>query len=1372
MVTFTTFRTLVFYLAAATLVAVALAFSALRFWLLPKVSDYRQMLEAQIGNLIHETVRIETLSARLQGFDPELSLNGFQILDQEGKPSIRIAHVRFGLDVWRSMSSRQPAFSRIRIDETQLSVRRHQDGSVRVIGLNVTGKPPVWLMATQQLELRNVAVDWQDLSAKGPLLSLGRMNLRLFNQNDHHRLAIDFKLPDSLGQTFRLRADARGDLFQVSDLEGTIYLEGQRLDVARILEAMPQTAFGMHSGNLDLRVWGHWQGGIRDLAGDFNLVKPNLVYRAGTGNLSLLALRSLASQFHWRRENSGWQLELERFQPSLLEPWPATSLALAVELNAERKPQLIRAAASYLDLGDLQTMLRALPILDADTIDALRALAPRGRLQDFRLFVEPSAVVGRIAACAKFMNFGLNAWKAIPGLTGLNGQLCGSDQNGQVEISMAKGVLELPRLGMKKSITLDRASAQLHWQQTEANWVLSMPSLIAENQDFKAQGKLRCALPKTDGASPWIDLRTEVRDINAAVVKNYLPFAVIPHTSSWFEKSLLGGRVRQWDVLLHGPTVHFPYYHHEGVFESLLETENIELLFHPSWLPLTETHARVFFNGPGVEIQSDRARIGVAKIVEATASVADLNYNPWLEFIGSAQATVPEAFDILRHSPIKRIPEQLQKLVSVSGETRVALNLKVPLDRKLGETAVDGSALFKNASVHFDDIGLPVKKINGLLKFTRESLSAEDIRAELLGHSAQVKVSPEANEIVIDVAGRADVTALRKQFPANLWRKARGSTDYHLNFRLPESLNAHSDPFKLRLNSDLLGVALDLPKPFGKSEQVKKELLLETVIRAGGQLPVKLAYGTDLKAQFRLAEAGQGFQWESAQVAIGRLLPPISSEAGLSMVAQLDHLDLAEWRRFFSEWERYETGVGSSNSRTTDPSTLPEQRSDARPIPHAPSIFSRMRQIDLDIEHLHWDETNLGRYAVSLQQDQQRWQGQIDSRYIKGQLQATPDLIRFNLDHLRIPKLNIGGGLRAAAKSSLPQTSGRDGLPSGGEGLSAIPWAQKESEPVGTGETRLPGSRDRLGPIERTAIESIDPMVLPSISLKAKRLYWQETDLGALTVETMRHPQGMTAKTFKLEGTSHRLEVEGQWLHSSQQSTTTRLKGRAHVDNLGDFLTHLGHPGEMRDTPADAEFKLSWPGGPPQFSATTVAGSVDLNLGKGGLPKIEPGLGRVLGMLNLDTFWRRLSFDFSDLFGKGLAYDGIRGTFKLEDGQAVTQGFLIDAVPAKIVVSGRAGISAKDLDQVVTVIPRTTAALPIAGALAGGPAVGAAVYVAQWLIGEKVDHIAATHYAVTGSWDQPQINKIDRNTPMDLLGRAWSGVKDLSGFGAADEDNK
>ena len=88
---------------------------------------------------------------------------------------------------------------------------------------------------------------------------------------------------------------------------------------------------------------------------------------------------------------------------------------------------------------------------------------------------------------------------------------------------------------------------------------------------------------------------------------------------------------------------------------------------------------------------------------------------------------------------------------------------------------------------------------------------------------------------------------------------------------------------------------------------------------------------------------------------------------------------------------------------------------------------------------------------------------------------------------------------------------------------------------------------------------------------------------------------------------------------------------------------------------------------------------------------------------------------------------------------------------ADVSISGRTGLSSKDYDQRVTVTPQVADSLPVAGAIFGpvGIGVGAIFYLAGEMfesLHDKIDTLLRYQYTITGSWDDPVIEKISQKT--------------------------
>ncbi len=171
---------------------------------------------------------------------------------------------------------------------------------------------------------------------------------------------------------------------------------------------------------------------------------------------------------------------------------------------------------------------------------------------------------------------------------------------------------------------------------------------------------------------------------------------------------------------------------------------------------------------------------------------------------------------------------------------------------------------------------------------------------------------------------------------------------------------------------------------------------------------------------------------------------------------------------------------------------------------------------------------------------------------------------------------------------------------------------------------------------------------------------------------------------------------------------------------------------------------LNWAGGFDRQVLNVASGTMVLDVEAGQLLSVQPGAsGRVLGLLSLAALPRRLSLDFSDFTDKGLGFDTIHGDFELREGNAYTSNLLLRAPAVEIGVAGRTGLAARDYEQTAVVTGSIGSSLPVAGALAAGPAVGAALYLFTRVFKGPLKGIARGYYRIGGTWENPQVERMD-----------------------------
>ncbi|MEN8174945.1 MAG: AsmA-like C-terminal region-containing protein [Pseudomonadota bacterium] len=272
--------------------------------------------------------------------------------------------------------------------------------------------------------------------------------------------------------------------------------------------------------------------------------------------------------------------------------------------------------------------------------------------------------------------------------------------------------------------------------------------------------------------------------------------------------------------------------------------------------------------------------------------------------------------------------------------------------------------------------------------------------------------------------------------------------------------------------------------------------------------------------------------------------------------------------------------------------------------------------------------------------------------------------------------------------------------------------------------------------------ETADPHSVPEINFTSDQVIINGKEYGQLTARSRHTPQGVTIDHFLLQSPEGRLDATASWTEGEKRQET-RLQANIDAEDIGRTLSDLLLTEGVAGAAGRAEITAHWEGDPLSVSRETLNGKLFVRTREGRFREAQPGLGRILGLLNLGVLQRRLTLDFSDLFEEGFAFDQIKGRIEVEKGLATIRHLKIEAPAAEISLTGTTDLVRGELDQEATVTPAIHGALPIAGTLAGGPVVGAALLVASRIASEDIDRIAQVGYRIRGSWENPEITKLE-----------------------------
>lgn len=269
-----------------------------------------------------------------------------------------------------------------------------------------------------------------------------------------------------------------------------------------------------------------------------------------------------------------------------------------------------------------------------------------------------------------------------------------------------------------------------------------------------------------------------------------------------------------------------------------------------------------------------------------------------------------------------------------------------------------------------------------------------------------------------------------------------------------------------------------------------------------------------------------------------------------------------------------------------------------------------------------------------------------------------------------------------------------------------------------------------------------DPRQLPAIRVDVRDLVFDARNFGHVQAELARGTAGMTLNRFTMQHPAFTAEGRGSWLVRGD-AAECRLDFDVATDDVKGFMVAMQLGTQVEAEKGRLSARLNWPGVPEARAIERLSGSLAISADNGELTAVEPGAGRVFGLMSLAHLKRRLALDFDDLTGKGLAFDTLRGNFRLTNGDVYTENLTLRGSAAEIGLAGHTNLRTRTYDQTAVVTGQLGASLGVAGALAGGPVVGAALLLFSQVFKEPLKGVTRGYYHITGSWDDPQVRRID-----------------------------
>ena len=282
----------------------------------------------------------------------------------------------------------------------------------------------------------------------------------------------------------------------------------------------------------------------------------------------------------------------------------------------------------------------------------------------------------------------------------------------------------------------------------------------------------------------------------------------------------------------------------------------------------------------------------------------------------------------------------------------------------------------------------------------------------------------------------------------------------------------------------------------------------------------------------------------------------------------------------------------------------------------------------------------------------------------------------------------------------------------------------------------------RLSPAGTEAVTNMKAADFPMLDVTVDDFRMQDHALGRLDAVAHGAPQGLVIDSLQLTHPDSVFRMSGLWRDGGTGETRADLS--LNVLDAGKMLARFGYPDTLKRGTADIQGNATWEGSPADFALATLAGQLDFKARGGQFLKIDPGAGKLLGVLSLQSLPRRLNFDFRDIFNEGYAFDDIGATLRIARGVVYSDDFKMRGPAAKVNMSGLADLNQETVQLRVKVIPKLSEGVAVAGALLGGPLAGVGALAAQKLLRDPIEEVISQEYMVTGAWQAPDVQRLSK----------------------------
>ncbi|SFH66887.1 YhdP family protein [Modicisalibacter xianhensis] len=958
-------------LLAIGLATVALLLGGVRV-AMHQTDGLRDELSAWLTSQFGASMQLGRLNTAMHGLDPSLTLNDLQLISHAGVdpyPLLDIERAGLRLDVIDSLRTGYPVLANARIDDATLHLYQDSQGRwgwpapaelpteiVPDTGFAIADIDRITgLLLRQQLQAANLKVvlhgldDTVTLSSPRIVMAGSSQRAHLEGQvllddgTTTQALEVVLEMPpeEPGPEGYQALLQVNADLDALSRL-GRLVARPTPLDFA----AMQGAA----------RLWGFWRDGrLQDVRAELDIAELGIDGRDETSSL-----QGLGAQAQWLRgEDDNWQAwgttMAANAEPTDIGPVPR-------HFYAKGNDEAWSLQTTPFEIAELAAWGRRLTDSPALT-KAIDGLEPAGRVAGFSVGWRQ----GQWRSQALLRDASVSSWQGAPGGGPLDAWVEMTGLSGQLTFTGASGTALVFPETFDEPLLVDGIAGKVSWAHDDGRWQVVGDNLKAMWRGANISGGFGLV---TSGKTPGeFELRLDMANIDAidAPLMAWLPAKVLdPELREWLGQGI-AGRVPQGSLYVQQPldgsggtkTDDAENEDFEGKLRLTLQVEDGRLPFDPQWPALENVSGTLTVNDE--TLHADVAHAEVSGLVSEGAKVA--LQDELLRVEGPVSGSSQALLDFLAASPIEGMDAFSTWRSEGQVEGQLALSVPMVEGEEIENSEaleIDVTAAIDAPSLTLPQSGLTLGSINGRLHY-RHAGNEDTLTGEL---GARAFDGPMLARF--DVGGEGVAIEGRALARGLLAWAGVPALDNLLAGYFPYSakLDLQGEQPRLTLDSDLEGLAILLPAPFGKQLDERVPLHVEAI---PGEL-VRVDVADRLRARWRtrVGQAAQGQVWLERWPAS----PDWPRGPGWEVVWRSSGLPLTRWKDALASVSLPET------TETSPPAT------------------SALRRMVIDTGCLRWEQRCLGTLNASLAPVGDGWRIDLAGSLAQGSAQYHPQRSR------------------------------------------------------------------------------------------------------------------------------------------------------------------------------------------------------------------------------------------------------------------------------------------------------------------------------------------------------------------------------------------